>query len=156
MSIPRQAILDAVASKIKTIVCGQTVTMSDGTVHTYATTFDAGNVFEFGMADFPAGKNYAVFWRDPLADADDSENGRTLWQLDLSLVLLSKTGQTTQVRKVAQDILCALFSDKRLGNRLQTMTVRRLGEPKIERYEQLIGDLELVVTLHYRTKDWQI
>lgn len=152
----RQQVVNAVETLLKTIITGQTVGMSDGTAYTYVSDISSGRVFELGETDYPKDQPYAVFWHDLNADADNSENGRTLWSIDLSFLLLAKTGKTDQVRTLAQDILAALFSDKRLGGLTTTMTVRRLGDPKIERFEHLIGDLELIVTLYYRTKDWQI
>lgn len=154
--VRRQQIVNAVDALLKAIIPGATVPMADGTAYTFVSDLSTGRVFEFGTADYPASQPYAVAWVDKNADADNSENGRTLWDLDVSMILLAKSGRSAQVRTLAQDILAAFFSDKRLGGLCTTMTVRRLGEPKNERYEQIYGDLELTITIHYRTTDWQI
>jgi len=146
-TIKRQEIIDAVITRISGI-----------TTPTYYSTF-TDKVWEYKTNPFETDQLDGVTVADfsqSLVEEESSPMGTHVYDLDLTVLVVSKKGQNTLswLRKAEVDINKAFKTDLTFGG--LAMITRYVGSQiTVDEKEKFIGGIEIKYTIRYETEAFQ-
>lgn len=154
----RQQIIDALATRLKTILAGASVTLN-GDSYTYATDIGAV-VTVWRKEELRQDETWFLNLRDTKAPKDPagegSEVGRTLHRLQVLIDMGVKDSMAPElIRAALLDVSVCLGANRTLGGLCRNIDIDddSLG---VDETGQLIAGASLSLTITYRTPLWRM